>query len=73
MFTTVYFLSLFGTLYSALSLQSTALTTVAAVVQVAALLIFVVSNVPGGKTGIKFFSSICSSLVKKTVSKALPI
>ncbi|KAF2344322.1 Vesicle transport protein Got1/SFT2-like [Trinorchestia longiramus] len=34
MFTSVYLMSLMGTLYSALSLQSTALTSVAAVIQV---------------------------------------
>ncbi|XP_047497889.1 protein transport protein SFT2-like [Penaeus chinensis] len=72
-FTSVYFLSLFATLYFALSLQSTILTSIAAIVQVVALLCFVLSNVPGGQTGLKFFSSICSSMVKTTVSKALPV
>ncbi|XP_071530377.1 vesicle transport protein SFT2C [Panulirus ornatus] len=72
-FTSVYFISLFATLYFALSLQSTILTSVGAIVQVMALLCFVLSNVPGGQTGIKFFSSICSSMVKSTVSKALPV
>ncbi|KAK8735227.1 hypothetical protein OTU49_005569 [Cherax quadricarinatus] len=73
MFTSVYFVSLFATLYFALSLQSTLLTSIAAVIQVVALLCFVVSNIPGGQTGLKFFSSICSSMVKTTVSKALPV
>ncbi|ROT85375.1 hypothetical protein C7M84_015651 [Penaeus vannamei] len=72
-FTSVYFLSLFATLYFALSLQSTIFTSIAAIVQVVALLCFVLSNVPGGQTGLKFFSSICSSMVKTTVSKALPV
>ncbi|XP_064078646.1 uncharacterized protein LOC135196110 [Macrobrachium nipponense] len=73
LFTSVYFSSLFATLYFALSLQSTILTSIAAIVQVVALLCFVLSNIPGGQTGLKFFSSICSSLVKTTVSKALPV
>lgn len=73
LFTSVYFVSLFATLYFALSLQSTIFTSMAAIVQVAALLCFVLSNVPGGQTGLKFFSSICSSMVKTTVSKALPV
>ncbi|MPC29386.1 Vesicle transport protein SFT2C [Portunus trituberculatus] len=72
-FTTVYFASLFATLYFALSLQSTIFTSITAIIQVAALLCFVLSNIPGGQTGLKFFSSICSSMVKTTVSKALPV
>ncbi|KAG0727175.1 Protein transport protein SFT2 [Chionoecetes opilio] len=72
-FTSVYLISLFGTLYFALSLQSTLFTSAAALVQVAALLCFLLSNIPGGQTGLKFFSSICSSMVKTTVSKALPV
>ncbi|XP_045604759.1 uncharacterized protein [Procambarus clarkii] len=73
MFTSVYFISLFATLYFALSLQSTLFTSIAAIIQLVALLCFVVSNIPGGQTGLKFFSSICSSMVKTTVSKALPV
>ncbi|XP_066963474.1 uncharacterized protein [Macrobrachium rosenbergii] len=73
LFTSVYFSSLFATLYFALSLQSTILTSIAAIIQVVSLLCFVLSNIPGGQTGLKFFSSICSSLVKTTVSKALPV
>ncbi|KAA0187121.1 hypothetical protein HAZT_HAZT002598 [Hyalella azteca] len=73
MFTSVYLVSLFGTLYSALSLQSTILTSIAAVLQVLALLCYIVSNIPGGQAGLNFFSSICTSVLRKTVSKALPV
>ncbi|KAK4302127.1 hypothetical protein Pmani_001723 [Petrolisthes manimaculis] len=73
MFTSVYFISLFATLYFALSLQSTILTSISAVVQVVSLLCFVLSNIPGGQTGLRFFSGICSSMLKSTVSKALPV
>ncbi|KAK3861766.1 hypothetical protein Pcinc_032303 [Petrolisthes cinctipes] len=73
MFTSIYFISLFATLYFALSLQSTILTSISAVVQVVSLLCFVLSNIPGGQTGLRFFSGICSSMVKTTMSKALPV
>ena len=61
-FTAVYFGTLFFTLYFALSLQSYVLTSVAAVAQVGALLWFVISYVPGGQTGMKFFARICSAM-----------
>ena len=72
-FTSVYLISLFATLYFALSLQSTILTSVAALIQVGALVCFIISNIPGGQAGLKFFSSICSSLVRKTCSKVIPV
>ncbi|CAL4102281.1 unnamed protein product, partial [Meganyctiphanes norvegica] len=72
-FTSVYIISLFGTLYFALSLQSTILTTIAAVVQVISLCVFVVSNIPGGQTGIRIMTSFCTSCLRTTVSKGLPV
>ncbi|CAB4057144.1 unnamed protein product [Lepeophtheirus salmonis] len=48
------FLTLFGTLYAALGLQSTILTIIFAFVQVGALIWFVVSYIPGGQTGIEY-------------------
>jgi hypothetical protein len=72
-FTTVYLVTLFGTLYFAMGLQSTVLTVMAAGVQVVALLWFVLSYVPGGQTGIKFFTKMCSSLCWRTAGSALPI
>jgi len=74
-FTSVYIGSLALTLYFAMGLQSTVLTTIAAVCQVCALLWFVISYIPGGQTGLKFFTRICSSLCRKTVGggSSLPI
>ena len=71
-FTSVYFGTLAATLYFALGLQSYLLTTMAAVCQVLALLWFVISYIPGGQTGIKFFGRICGSMCKSG-SSVLPI
>ncbi len=72
-FTTVYLVTLLGTLYFAMGLQSTVLTVVAAGGQVFALLWFVLSYIPGGQAGMKFMTKICSALCKKTTGSALPI
>ena len=72
-FTTVYLLTLFGTLYFAMGLQSTILTVIAAVGQVIALLWFVISYIPGGQTGLRFFTKLCSSFCKTTVNSSLPV
>lgn len=72
-FTIVYLGSLSATLYFALALQSTVLTTVAAVCQVLALVYFVVSYIPGGQTGMKFFARICSSMCRSSKSSILPM
>ncbi len=72
-FTTVYLVTLLGTLYFAMGMQSTPLTVVAAVGQVVALIWFVVSYIPGGQTGLKFFSKLCSSFCRTTVNRSLPI
>ena len=72
-FTSIYFGSLVATLYFALSLQSTILTSVAAVCQVVALVWFVVSYIPGGQTGMKFFGRICSTMCKKGSGNVLPL
>lgn len=72
-FTSIYFGSLVATLYFALAMQSTILTSVAAVCQVVALVWFVVSYIPGGQTGMKFFGRICSSMCKKGSGNVLPM
>ena len=72
-FTSIYFGSLLATLYFALAMQSTILTSVAAVCQVVALVWFVVSYIPGGQTGMKFFGRICSSMCKKGSGNVLPM
>ncbi|TRY76405.1 hypothetical protein TCAL_00035 [Tigriopus californicus] len=72
-FTAVYTLTLVGTLYFSMGLQSTVLTVIAAVGQVMALLWFVISYIPGGQTGLAFFSKLCSSFCRSTVGNSLPV
>lgn len=72
-FTTVYLVTLFATLYFAMGLQSTVLTVIAASAQVFALLWFVLSFIPGGQTGIKWMTKMCTSLCKKSAGSSLPI
>lgn len=72
-FTASYFGTMFGTLYFSLSVQSTVLTIIFALLQVMALVWFVVSYVPGGQTGLTFFSKIFYVAASKTVQKTLPV
>ncbi|GCB83523.1 vesicle transport protein SFT2C-like [Scyliorhinus torazame] len=72
-FTAAYLGSLFATLYSALALQSTALTAVAATFQLLTLAGYLVSSIPGGTTGLRFIGSLFTSAFKRTVSKTLPV
>lgn len=72
-FTFTYTLTLTLTLYFAMGLQNYILTVMAAVCQVLALLWFVVSYIPGGQTGLRFFSRICTSLFSRTARSSLPI
>ncbi|KAH9418463.1 uncharacterized protein LOC113797601 [Dermatophagoides pteronyssinus] len=68
-FTAGYFGSLIATLYFALQVQSTILTSIFAIIQVIALIWYVVTYIPGGQTGLMFFSKMAAS----TVSKTLPV
>ncbi|CAH3037756.1 unnamed protein product [Porites lobata] len=72
-FTAAYFGSMFATLYMAMIVKSTVLTAVCAVVQILALIWYFVSYIPGGSTGMKFFTKLFSSAVTKTVSSTLPV
>ena len=72
-FTSVYLGTLSATLYFALALQSYVLTSVAAVGQVIVLVWFVISYIPGGQTGMKFFARICSSMCRRGSGNVLPI
>ncbi|XP_067003236.1 uncharacterized protein [Anabrus simplex] len=72
-FTSVYIGTLLATLYFALSVQSTPFTVLCAVGQIVALLWFLMSYIPGGQTGLMFFTRLCSSAVTSTVSKTLPV
>lgn len=70
-----YLTALGGTLYAALSLQSTALTALGASIQVALILAAVVSLLPGGTAGMRFMGGLAASAIKRTVrgGGAMPI
>ncbi|PNF43182.1 hypothetical protein B7P43_G15676 [Cryptotermes secundus] len=72
-FTAAYFGTLLSTLYFALHVQSTPWTVLCAVGQIVALLWFLISYIPGGQTGLQFFTRLFSSAVTSTVSKTLPV
>lgn len=72
-FTTAYFGTTFATLYFALVVQNTLLTVVFTLCQCASIVWYVVSSIPGGETGLKFFSRVFSSVVTRTASKTLPV
>ncbi|RWS30720.1 protein transport protein SFT2-like protein, partial [Leptotrombidium deliense] len=69
LFTVCYLGTLISTLYVSLSLQSTALTVVFGLLQITALIWYVISYLPGGQTGLMFFSKI----VTKAASRTLPV
>ncbi|CAH1405987.1 unnamed protein product [Nezara viridula] len=72
-FTLSYLGSLFATLYFALFQQSTPFTVFFAMIQFIALLWFLLSYIPGGHTGLMFFTKLFSSAVASSVSKSLPV
>ncbi|XP_041377767.1 protein transport protein sft2-like [Gigantopelta aegis] len=72
-FTTAYFGSLLATVYFSMWVKSTLFTVFFAVVQIITLVWYIVSYIPGGQTGLKFFSKICYGVASKTVSSTLPM
>ncbi|XP_033763978.1 protein transport protein SFT2-like [Pecten maximus] len=72
-FTVAYFGTMFATLYFSLWVRSTIFTVLCAVGQILALVWYIVSYIPGGQTGMKFFSKIFYATASKTVQKTLPI
>jgi len=72
-FTLAYFGSMMATLYSALVIKSTTITLVFATFQMVALAWYIFSYIPGGVTGMKFFTKLFASFCTKTVSKTLPV
>ena len=63
-----FILATFGTLYSALSLKSYILTVAMSLIQMAGMITFIVSYIPGGSSGISFMSSMISSSIKSRFS-----
>lgn len=72
-FSLSYVITLTGTLYCSMWLHSTLLTVLLAVLQLIALLWFLVSYIPGGHSGLSFFTRLCTSAVSSSMSSALPI
>ncbi|ELT94356.1 hypothetical protein CAPTEDRAFT_152187, partial [Capitella teleta] len=72
-FTAAYFGSMIATIYFALWVKSTVFTVLFAVVQIAALVWYIVSYIPGGQTGLKFFTKIFYVAASKTVKTTLPV
>uniref|UniRef100_A0A023FUB4 Vesicle transport protein n=1 Tax=Amblyomma parvum TaxID=251391 RepID=A0A023FUB4_AMBPA len=72
-FTTAYFGTTFATLYFALVVHSTVLTVVFTLCQCTSIVWYVVSSIPGGETGLKFFSHVFTGVVTRTASKTLPV
>jgi len=68
-FTSLYFGSLFATLFFAIHLQSTILTVAGITVQILSLLSFIISYLPGGITGLTYLTKFISS----SFSRTLPI
>ncbi|KAK6310303.1 hypothetical protein J4Q44_G00183580 [Coregonus suidteri] len=70
----VYLCSLGGTLYAALRLHNTILTALGAIVQVAVIVGYIVSLLPGGSAGIRLMGGMAMSAIKRTVTgKTMPI
>lgn len=63
-----FILSTLGTLYAAIKLKSYILTVLFAVIQMAGMLTFAVSYIPGGSSGISFMSSMITSSIKSRFS-----
>ncbi|KAM8934643.1 vesicle transport protein SFT2C [Pelodytes ibericus] len=69
----LYVATLGATLYAALGMRSTPLTVLGAGAQVIAAAGFILGLLPGGAAGRRYIGSLCGSLVRKGVSKALPV
>lgn len=61
--------SLVSTLYFAMFMQNTVLTILFAVIQTVTLFMMIVAEVPGGATGLRFFTQ----LFRRSVSTTLPV
>ncbi|XP_041479919.1 protein transport protein SFT2-like [Lytechinus variegatus] len=72
-FTATYFGTMFATLYFSMIKQVTIMTIVCAILQMLALIWYVMSYIPGGQTGLKFFTKVFTSLAGKAVSSSLPV
>lgn len=58
-----------ATLYFAMFMQSTILTVLTAVIQMITLFLMILAEVPGGSSGLRFFTS----MFRRSVSNTLPV
>lgn len=68
-----YLAALGCTLYAALGFRSTPLTLLGAAAQVITGIALLMGMLPGGAAGRRYISGLCGSLMRKGVSKALPV
>lgn len=67
--TCTYAGSLLATLYFAMFMQNTVLTVIAAAIQTITLFLMILAEVPGGSSGLRFFTS----MFRRSVSSTLPV
>ncbi|XP_069604000.1 vesicle transport protein SFT2C [Ranitomeya imitator] len=68
-----YLAALGGTLYAALGFRSTPLTLLGAAAQIVTGAALLLGMLPGGAAGRRYISGLCGSLMRRGVSKALPV
>jgi len=73
LFSIVYFLTIGATLYFSMWKRSLIMTIFCAVIQILAMVWYIISYIPGGQTGLKFFSKIFYSFSTRTASAVLPV
>lgn len=73
LFTLAYFLTIGATLYFSMWRRSLVMTLIFASVQILAMVWYIISYIPGGQTGLKFFSKIFYSFTTRTASAVLPV
>lgn len=73
LFSAVYFMTIGATLYFSMWRRSFFMTIIFAVIQILAMVWYIISYIPGGQTGLKFFSKVFYSFSTKAASKVLPV
>ena len=73
LFSAVYFLTIAATLYFSMWKRSFFMTIICAVIQILAMVWYIISYIPGGQTGLKFFSKVFYSFSTKAASTVLPV
>lgn len=72
-FTTVYFGTMFATLYAAMGMKSWLFSIIFTVIQILSLVWYLISYIPGGQTGMKIFGRLFYTVAHKTVKTTLPV